>query len=139
MDLRVGVFYFEARDGIRVSERDVVVINQVRPEIAVEPRVDFHDEEVLPVRIDSLRVVEIVGEELQLRLVIDIFDDGVFHLRCKSGAELETHFVGLGMDVGIVRVEGVDTVSSFGGETFIVDNGQTAGDGREVDREVLVG
>ena len=51
LELYLGSFDKIARF---IVERDVVVVDEMRGKVAVEPVVDFQDEHVLPVHVDVL-------------------------------------------------------------------------------------
>ena len=106
--------------------------------VAVEPVVDLQHEHVLPINIDVLRVFEVVGEELELRVEIDVLGQRILELGHGAGTKLITDLGIVGVDDGVVLVQLIDAEGTDGGQIVIVHDGDTACDGREIKREVRI-
>ena len=97
-------------------------------EIGVEPVVYLQHEHVLPVHIDALGVVEVVGEEFKFRAEVDVLGQRILELGHGTGTKLVTDFVD-GMLNSVIGIQGIDTKSPNLGKMVVIDDGHTAGDG----------
>ena len=84
-------------------------------------------------------MVEVVGEEFELGIEVDVFGDGILELGHGAGAKLVAYFGEIGVENGVVFVQVVHAESTLFCQVVIVDDGDAACDGREVEREVFAG